>query len=102
MEMTRKRLAKLRRELQDKLRHPQNTRANELISLANQVGRILDNRGKEPTYVRASDPSLSPPLSIPNHPGEMRPLTVKSIVSALLSDCDDWDSHLDQEDDKNE
>lgn len=102
MGMSRKKLVKLRRELRDKLRNPQNTRATELIGLALQVGRVLENRGKEPTYIRASDPALTPPLSIPNHPGEMRALTVKSIVHALLSDCDDWDCHLDQEDDDNE
>lgn len=60
------------------------------------VGRQLDSRGKEPNWVRKSDPELCPPLSIPNHSASLKAGTARSIIDQLLSDLDDWELHHDQ------
>lgn len=70
----------------------------DFVSLAKQLGRERDNRGKEPTYVRGRDPALSPPLSIPSH-GELKVGTARSIINALLSDMDDWEIYLSENED---
>lgn len=80
---------------------PFNRKPKEFISIAIQLGRVRDNRGKEPTYIRSHDPVLSPPLSIPNHSGEVKPGTARSIIDALLNDVDEWESLFESEDDKN-
>lgn len=93
--MDRKRLKKLKAELAAIRRSPQNRKAADLQAIASKVGRELDKRGKEPTWVRKSDPALSPPLSIPDHGGvDLKSGTVRSIVDQLLSDLDDWDLYL--------
>ena len=95
-------IAKIRRELSHIRLHPHGRRAAELEAYAKDVGRELWNRGKEPTWVRKRDPSLSPPLSIPSHSKDMKAGTVRSIVDQLLSDCDDWEQFLMTEGDDNE
>lgn len=70
---------------------PQNRNAADFIRIAKKLGRIQDNRGKEPTFIRERDPALSPPLSIPNHPGDIKTGTARSIIDALLSDVDEWE-----------
>lgn len=97
--MNKNKLEKVKRELRAIRTNPQGRRAEELISLARQLGRVIDPRGKEPTYVRERDPALSPPLSIPNHGGrDMKIGTVRSIVDQLLDDADEWSIHLNEED----
>lgn len=81
---------------------PHNRRPEVFISIAKQLGRTKANRGKEPNYTRERDPSLSPPLSIPNHSGDVKPGTARSIIDALLSDIDDWEIHLSEKDDDEE
>lgn len=81
---------------------PFNRKADDFISIAKQLGRTKSNRGKEPTYTRDRDPMLSPPLSIPNHPGDLKPGTARSIIDALLSDVDDWEIYLLENDDDDE
>lgn len=76
------------------IRSPQSRKSEDFSSIAGQLGRKLSDRGKEPTYVREQGPKLMPPLSIPNHPGDMPVGTARSILSALLSDCDDWAIYL--------
>jgi hypothetical protein len=88
-----KSLRKVKQRLQEMLRSPSGRKPDEMISLAKQLGRSKDKRGKEPTYVRERDPALSPPLSIPNH-GEFKSGTARSIINALLSDVDDWELYL--------
>ncbi len=78
---------------------PQNRKPEVFISIAKQLGRRKENRGKEPTYTRERDPALSPPLSIPNHPGDLKIGTARSIIDALLSDVDDWEIYLMERDD---
>lgn len=80
---------------------PQSRKAADLITIAKQLGRVQDSRGKEPTYVRENDPALSPPLSIPRHAGDLKVGTARSIIDALLSDIDDWELFLNRCDDEN-
>lgn len=100
--MNPKALKKLKRQLKEMEKSPFNRKPDDFISIAKQLGRTKDNRGKEPTYTRERDPTLSPPLSIPNHPGDVKPGTARSIIDALLSDIDDWEIHLSESDDDNE
>ncbi len=93
-----KKVTALRAELRQIRSSPNNRRSAALIAIAKKVGRKVDNRGKEPTYVRNDDPALSPPLSIPNHTKDLKPMTVKSIVDTLLSDLDDWDIYINEQD----
>lgn len=104
--MTPKALKKIKRQLDEMRKSPFNRKPDDFISIAKQLGRALDNRGKEPTYVRENDPALSPPLSIPNHSKDVKPGTARSIIDALLSDVDDWELHIienidEDEDDSN-
>lgn len=92
--MKRDQLDEIRRALREIRKHPAGRRASDLERYADQVGRQLDNRGKEPTWVRKNDPSLSPPLSIPHHSKDMKLGTVRSIVDQLLDDLDSWEQYL--------
>ena len=101
--VTPKSLAKIKQELLQMRRSPQGRKAEEFISLAKRLGREQDNRGKEPTYVRQSDPSLSPPLSIPKHgASDMKVGTSKSIIDMLLDDVSDWEQYLTEVDENEE
>lgn len=104
--MNKKKLKKIKQTMREMQMSPQGRRSEELTSIALQLGRKLFNRGKEPTYVKEIDPCLSPPLSIPNHSGDMAIGTVRSILNQLLLDCDEWEMHLqtleDAEDDNEE
>lgn len=61
-----------------------NVQAKELKSIARSVGRQPHKRGKEPTFVKEG----RPPLTIPNHPGTMSPITVDNILDMLEEDLD--------------
>ena len=104
--MNKKKLKKIQLALKEMLKSPQGRRSSELEGLARQLGREKDARGKEPTYVRKLNPALSPPLSIPNHSGEMKTNTTRSIIEALLDDAAEWDLYLsegqDDEDDEDD
>ncbi|MDD5056336.1 MAG: hypothetical protein PHQ60_00590 [Sideroxydans sp.] len=101
--MNLKALKKIKRQLTEMGKSPFNRKPEVFISIAKQLGRTIDNRGKEPTYTRGREPALSPPLSIPNHPGDIKPGTARSIIDALLSDVDDWEIFLrEAEDDEEE
>jgi len=92
--MTPTKLKKLKRQLEEMSRSPQNRNYKDLVSLALQLGRQKEKRGKEVNYTRKRDPALSPPLSIPQHPGDLKPRTALSIIEALLSDVDGWEIYL--------
>ncbi|HUW54564.1 MAG TPA: hypothetical protein VMV99_14230 [Rhodanobacter sp.] len=92
--MTPRKLKKIRADLEQIQESPNGIRYKVLVSLAEKLGRTRSKRGKEPTYVREDAPELSPPLSIPKHPGDMKRGTVLSIVEALLSDVDEWELFL--------
>lgn len=99
--MNPKALKKIKRQLEEMRKSPFNRKSDDFISIAKQLGRVIDNRGKEPTYIRERDPVLSPPLSIPNHSRDVKPGTARSIIDALLSDVDDWELHIAESDDGN-
>lgn len=92
--MTPSKLKKIKRQLEDMLRSPQGRNYKDFVSLATQLGRTKEKRGKEVNYTRKRNPALSPPLSIPQHPGDLKTGTAISIIDALLSDVDDWDIYL--------
>jgi hypothetical protein len=97
--MNLKKLKKIKQQLHEINRSPQGRNAASLIALAEQLGRVRDNRGKEPTYVRQLNPKLSPPLSIPGHTGDLKVGTTKSIIQALLQDVDEWEEYLSEDSD---
>lgn len=92
--MNKKKISKIKLAIREMHMSPQGRKSEDLISIALQLERKLFKRGKEPTYVKEIDPCLSPPLSIPNHSGDMAIGTVRSILNQLLSDCDEWEMHL--------
>jgi hypothetical protein len=95
--MNLKKLKKIKQELDEIAWSPQGRNAARLVALAEQLGRVRDSRGKEPTYVRQLNPKLSPPLSIPGHTGDLKVGTTKSIVQALLQDIDEWEEYLSED-----
>lgn len=99
--MNLKALRKIKCQLQEMYKSPHNRKPKEFISIAKKLGRALVNRGKEPNYAKECDPTLSPPLSIPNH-STIKPGTARSIIDALLSDVDAWEIYLSEKDDDNE
>jgi hypothetical protein len=93
--MNEKTLKKIKNELLSLQKSPHGLKADVLISIAKKLGRTKDNRGKEPTYVRGFDPSLSPPLSIPSHGSkDMKVGTAKNIINMLLDDVSEWELFL--------
>ena len=100
--MTLARVQRIRKELRDIRAHPIDRPSREMEAYAKAVGRVLVKRGSEPNWVREREPALSPPLSIPHHSKPLSIGTCRSIVDALLSDCDDWEVYLQQFDDEEE
>lgn len=93
--MDRRRLENLRRKVES-YRHSQ-PKAKQLRALAKGLGREKANRGKEPTFVSKSFPSLSP-LSIPEHKGRDLPSGTKgSILNQLEYDLIAWDERLSEQ-----
>lgn len=76
--------------------------SNDLERYARAIGRVKENRGKEPTWVRKHDPHLSPPLSIPNHSKDLKPATARNIIDQLIGDLDEWEMHLAELDEEND
>lgn len=95
-------IRKLRRELKQMRSNFAPVSSTTLESYATAVERSKQNRGKEPTWTRLRDPSLSPPLSIPNHSQDVKAGTARSIIDQLLSDLDEWEQFLDQQDEPDE
>lgn len=102
--MGRKKIAKLRRELQGLRARKYNLRPIDLVRFAKRVGRGPDtSRGKEPTYVSVL--AGTRPLSIPGHP-TINPYTAESILDHLEADLDIWEGLAEaaeaEEENKNE
>lgn len=96
--------AKLRREKRklERLRqHPANIRAQELINLAEALGRERSNRGKEPTFISLLLPD-SNPISIPNHPGSLSRFTAGNILDALEQDIFNLEEMLESNGENND
>lgn len=94
-------LNRLKRKIDKMRQHPANIRAQELISVAEALGRKISNRGKEPTYVSVLLPS-STPISIPNHPGSLNRFTAGSILDAFEQDIFNLEEIVDNTGDKND
>lgn len=87
--MTRKGLGRLRREM-ERCRQAQ-IKSVELKKIAKGLGRVVANRGKEPTFISTPFPQLRP-LSIPSHGGRDLPFgTKRSILNQLEDDLAEWD-----------
>lgn len=77
-------IRRLRRRIERLHLHKANVRHRQLASIALSVGRQLRKGGKEPTFAKHG----RPPLTIPNHPGPMSPITVDDILDRLEEDLD--------------
>lgn len=73
---------KLRRRIEQLRRRKANVRRRELVSIAGSLGWLPSKRGKEPAFEKKG----RLPLTIPNHPGEMSPITVDSVLGVLEQD----------------
>ena len=92
--MNGKKLKKIRVQLMEMRRSPTSCKPRQFISIAKQLGRVEDGRGKEPNYVR-THPWTSFPLSIPNHSSkDYKRATATNIIDTLLSDIDEWELYL--------
>ncbi len=93
--MNRRKLGKLRKELEQMRRSPQNAAA--LQSLASRLERKLNTtRGKHPNWVSHFDHLY--PVSIPDHGGrDIPPGTKNQILNALEDDILAWDEGLPNE-----
>jgi hypothetical protein len=69
------------------LRRKNGVKPNELERIARALGRTRAKRGKEPTWVNRSHPSLKP-VSIPHH-AKLNRFTAGSILDALELDIDE-------------
>jgi hypothetical protein len=97
--MTRKKLVKLRRELQKLRGAKYSLKTSQLTAFAGKIGRKRDSmRGKEPTYVSTAFPELNN-LSIPGHP-TINPFTADSIMDVFEADLDRWESWVEQQESK--
>lgn len=97
--MNKKKLGKLRRELEQLRAGKHNLKTIDLTRFAGKVGRKEDrSRGKEPTYVSTAFPELNP-LSIPGHK-TVNPYTADSIMDTFEADLDRWEDRLEEEERK--
>ena len=92
--MNKKKIAKLRRELDGLRAGKYNLKTSDVVSLAKRIGRSRDtSRGKEPTYVSVLPRTT--PLSIPGHP-TINPYTANAILDVLEADLDRWQELAEQ------
>lgn len=82
--MNPQRIRRLRRRIGRLRLRKANVESKELTRVARSVGRLPHKRGKEPTFVKEG----RPPLTIPNHPGAMSPITVDNILDMFEEDLD--------------
>ena len=84
--MNKKKIAKLRRELQSMYDGAANVKLDALKGIAKRIGRVKSDQGNEPTYISIYLPS-SKPLSIPGHT-KLNKFTVRNIIDILSQDLD--------------
>jgi len=77
---------KLRRKL-DSLKGKGSFKSSDIEAFARAVGRQQSKRGKEPTWINPSFPSI-PPVSIPNHSAGLNKFTAKAILGQLEKDIE--------------
>lgn len=92
--MNGRKLKKLRIEIEAATASPYNVKRQDLIRWAGKLGREERNRGKEPTYVRDDDPTLSPPLTIPASGKTTSIGVTRSVLDFLINDIDTWELFL--------
>lgn len=80
-----KKIRRLKKQVSRLRNRIANIRSQELVRLAQQLGRGQSERGKEPTYISELLPH-SRPISIPNHPGSLKKFTAGNILDALERD----------------
>lgn len=80
-------------KVHDKLRNSKDIKSKVMLGHARSLGRVLDNRGKEPTWINANFPDLRP-LSIPRHSKGLNRFTAQSILDQLEEDIDRWKEFL--------
>jgi len=85
--MDKRKLSRLRRRIQDLRARLGNIKSRELESLARALGRKLNDRGKEPTFISELLPQ-SRPLSIPHHAKTLKRGTAGNILDQLEKDID--------------
>jgi hypothetical protein len=91
--MDSKKLQKIR-DTMGQLRQRRGIKSGELESLARMLGRVLGNRGKEPTWVSVNFPGLRP-LSIPRHgKKELNRFTASNILDQLEYDLDKFEENV--------
>jgi hypothetical protein len=86
--MTKKKLAALRRRVSE-LRRKKGVSSNEVVSIAEALGRRRFGRGKEPTWIMTD----RRPLSIPNRK-DLAPGTKNNILDTLEADINDYEERL--------
>ena len=92
--MNRRKLDKLKRELEQRRRSPQ--KAIALQSLAQRLGRKRVKRGKEPMWESPFIELYA--LSIPDHGGrDLAPGTKNSILNQLEGDILAWEARIGDE-----
>jgi predicted RNA binding protein YcfA (HicA-like mRNA interferase family) len=92
--MNRKKLQKIKGRV-DSLRRSLGTiRSQDLVRLMKKLGRRRAKRGKEPTYVSDEFPDARP-ITVPSHPGTLKPGTANSILDDIEGDVFLWEEALD-------
>lgn len=94
--MDRRRLRKIKEELDAISRSPFGRKSRDLERIAKALGRERFNRGSEPNYVRTEEPRFTYPLSIPHHSSDLKVGTTKSIVRSLYDDVATWEQWLEE------
>jgi hypothetical protein len=97
--MDKKRLRKLRRELDELRIGKYNLKTSDLVRFAGKVGRKENTlRGKEPTFISVPFPELRP-LSISSHK-TINPHTANAILDSLEADLNKWEDSLEAQERK--
>lgn len=92
--MDARKLARIRGEIEAARRKPQ--KQDDLIRLAERLGRVRFKRGKEPTWVTHLRGLF--PLSIPHAKGgDLKPKTKNSILNQLEGDVLAWEEILQEQ-----
>jgi len=92
--MNHKRLERIKK-LHEALKNTNGIKSKQLQNLARQLGREIDKRGKEPTWINPYFKDLRP-VSIPCHSGEMKRFTAQNVLNYLEEDIEHWEDWLDE------
>ncbi len=90
--MNSKKLEKLRARIEKLRKKPCNISSRELENIARSLGRELNSRGKEPTWVSTLLPK-SRPISIPNR-ATLKKFTAGNIMDQLENDISELEAEI--------